>query len=78
MAQTQAVSNRPSIAGAPAERAAKILAKSLFRDLRKNGYSHQHIIALSSELIALVTEDIRGDVIDIDEHLEDRRTRGQG
>jgi len=37
----------------------KILAKSLFKELRGNGYSTQQILSLSTELIALVTQDLR-------------------
>lgn len=37
----------------------KILAKSLFKELRGNGYSTQQILSLSTELIELVTQDIR-------------------
>ncbi|MBI3071977.1 MAG: hypothetical protein HYY84_07610 [Deltaproteobacteria bacterium] len=40
------------------ERSAKILAKSFFRELKGNGYTHEQILALSTELIALVTSDI--------------------
>jgi hypothetical protein len=37
----------------------KILAKSLFKELRGNGYSPNQILNLSSELIELVTQDLR-------------------
>jgi broad-specificity NMP kinase len=37
----------------------KILAKSLFKELRGNGYSPNQILNLSSELIDLVTQDLR-------------------
>jgi hypothetical protein len=40
------------------ERSAKILAKSFFRELKGNGYTHEQILALSTELIGLVTSDI--------------------
>jgi hypothetical protein len=40
------------------ERALKILSKSLYRDLRQNGYEPKQIVALASELIAQVTTDI--------------------
>lgn len=43
---------------------AKILAKSLFKELRGNGYSPNQILSLSSELIELVTQDLR------DEHAQ--------
>jgi hypothetical protein len=37
----------------------KILAKSLFKELRGNGYSPNQILSLSTELIELVTQDLR-------------------
>ncbi len=42
-------------------RAARILARSLFRDMRANGYFNQQILALATELIDLVTQDMRGE-----------------
>jgi hypothetical protein len=40
------------------ERALRILSKSLYRDLRQNGYEPKQIVAFASELIAQVTTDI--------------------
>jgi hypothetical protein len=40
------------------ERQLRILSKSLYRDLRQNGYEPKQIVALASELIAQVTTDI--------------------
>ena len=37
----------------------QILAKSLFRELRGNGYSANHILGLTTELIDLVTQELR-------------------
>jgi hypothetical protein len=37
----------------------KILAKSLFKELRGNGYTTNQILSLSTELIDLVTQDLR-------------------
>ncbi len=37
----------------------RILAKSLFKELRGNGYSPNQILSLSTELIDLVTENLR-------------------
>jgi hypothetical protein len=39
----------------------RILAKSLFKELRGNGYSPNQILSLSTELIDLVTKDLRAD-----------------
>lgn len=43
------------------ERALRILSKSLYRDLRQNGYEPRQIVAVASELIEQVTTDIEGD-----------------
>jgi hypothetical protein len=43
------------------ERALRILSKSLYRDLRQNGYEPKQIVAVASELIAQVTSDISDD-----------------
>lgn len=40
-------------------RALSILARSLFRQMREQGYSSEQIIGLSSELIELVSHDLR-------------------
>ncbi|HET7754832.1 MAG TPA: hypothetical protein VFK85_13060 [Anaeromyxobacteraceae bacterium] len=40
-------------------KATQILAKSLFKELRGNGYSPNQILGLTTELIDLVTQDIR-------------------
>lgn len=39
----------------------KILAKSLFKELRGNGYSTNQILSLSTELIDLVTQDLKNE-----------------
>jgi hypothetical protein len=39
----------------------KILAKSLFKELRGSGYSPNQILGLSTELIDLVTQDLKSD-----------------
>ena len=41
-------------------KAAQILARSLFKELRGNGYSPNQILGLTTELIDLVTQDLRG------------------
>ena len=38
---------------------ARILARSFYRELRSRGYSASHLLALSSELIGLITDDLR-------------------
>ena len=41
------------------ERALKILSKSLYRELRQNGYEPKQIVALATEILGLVTSDIK-------------------
>lgn len=41
------------------ERGVSILARSLFKEMRTQGYSPDQIVSLSSELIGLVREDLR-------------------
>ncbi len=41
------------------DKALKIIAKSLFRELKENGYDPREIVSVSTELISLVTSDIR-------------------
>ena len=40
-------------------RALSILARSLFRQMREQGYSPEQIVGLSSELLELVSHDLR-------------------
>ena len=44
---------------APPDKAVKILAKSLFRQLKTQGYDTRQIIALSSELLGLETTEFK-------------------
>lgn len=37
----------------------KILAKSFFKELRENGYDHNAILAISSELLEQVTQELK-------------------
>jgi hypothetical protein len=37
----------------------KILAKSIYKELRQNGYTRNEIVAFSSELLGLVTTEIK-------------------
>lgn len=41
------------------ERAIKILAKSIFKELKSHGYETRQIVSLSSELLELVTSSFR-------------------
>ena len=56
----------PARNGVPApapnrEKALKILSKSIYKEQRQNGYEPKMIVALATELISLVTSDIKDD-----------------
>ena len=40
-------------------RALRILAKSVFRELKSSGYTRSDIVAFATELLSLVSSDIR-------------------
>ena len=40
-------------------RSLKIIAKSLFKELKENGYDTRQIVNLSTELLSLVTTELR-------------------
>lgn len=49
----------PATAALPnREKAIQILSKSIYRELRENGYEPKQIVALATEIISLVTTDI--------------------
>jgi hypothetical protein len=51
-----------SSAAAPnREKALQILSKSIYKELRENGYEPKQIVALASEIISLVTSDLNLD-----------------
>ena len=59
----QALATRATAPAVPnRERALKILSKSLYRELRQNGYEPKQIVALATEIVALVTSDMKEDV----------------
>jgi len=41
------------------DRSLKIIAKSLFKELKENGYDTRQIVNLSTELLSLVTSELR-------------------
>ena len=43
------------------DKALKIIARALFKELKQNGYDSRQIVSLSTELISLVTNDLRHD-----------------
>ncbi len=50
-----------ALSGHAQDRSLKIIAKSLFKELKANGFDNRHIVSLSTELIALVTSELRAD-----------------
>lgn len=46
------------------DKAMKIIAKSLYRELKQAGYNRRQILALTSELIELVTSEVRAEAKD--------------
>ena len=53
----------PKVAMPPQDRdkALKILAKSIFKELRSQGYEAKQIVGLATELLAQVTDDLTTD-----------------
>jgi hypothetical protein len=45
-------------------RAIQILAKNIYREFRSNGFSERDVMALSTELLALVTHEVRAQMPD--------------
>ncbi len=43
------------------DKALKILSKSIYKEMRQNGYEPKQIVALATELISLVTSDMKED-----------------
>jgi hypothetical protein len=60
MTQTKAATHSP-VVSPNREKALKILSKSIYKELRQNGYEPKQIVALASELISQVTSDIKDD-----------------
>jgi hypothetical protein len=55
------MSNTTSSIPAAEPRALRILAKSVFRELKTTGYSRSDIVAFATEMLSLVSSDIRGE-----------------
>ena len=45
------------------EKALKILAKSIFKELKSQGYETKQIVGLATELLSQVTEDLHTDSV---------------
>jgi len=48
-----------SIAPPQGPRALRILAKSVFRELKSSGYSRSDMVAFATEMLSLVSSDLR-------------------
>jgi hypothetical protein len=57
----QLIEREPNSPRAEREKAVKILAKSIFRELKANGYEARDFVALSTELLSLLTSEIKPD-----------------
>lgn len=52
--------SRSAVESTPSQpRALRILAKSTFRELKSSGYSRSDILAFATEMLSLVSTDIR-------------------
>ncbi len=49
----------PPTTGHESSRALRILAKSVFRELKSSGYTRSDMVSFTTELLSLVTSDIR-------------------
>ena len=56
--KTQAAALIPAAPAPNREKALQILSKSIYKELRENGYEPKQIVALASEIISLVTSDL--------------------
>jgi hypothetical protein len=63
MTQTTPVVRDAAVTPLPnREKALKILSKSIYKELRQNGYEPRQIVALATEIVSLVTSDIKDDI----------------
>lgn len=46
--------------GARDPRALAILAKTIYRELRSSGYTERDVVALTGELLGMVTSEVKG------------------
>jgi len=56
--KTQAAAIIPATPAPNREKALQILSKSIYKELRENGYEPKQIVSLASEIISLVTTDL--------------------
>ncbi len=60
MKETMTPTKTPTSASAH-QRALKILAKSVYRELKSSGYERRDMIAFTTELLDLVTNEMKAD-----------------
>ncbi len=51
----------PTPSARPDPKALRILAKSIFKELRAQGYTPQQVLSFATEIVSLVTSDIAHD-----------------
>lgn len=56
--QPEVLNSQSAALGPDRNAAARILARSFYKELRENGYTPKQLLALSTELIELITEDL--------------------
>lgn len=42
-------------------RTVEVIAKDVYRELRRSGFSERDVLSLAGELLSLVTHDVRGE-----------------
>jgi len=55
---------------ATSQKAVRILSKSIYRELKQNGYEPSQIVALATELLGQVTSDINADALELSSRLD--------
>lgn len=58
---SEATMSNPTPSNQP--RALRILAKSVFRELKSSGYNPSEILAFANEMLSLVTTDLRDESV---------------
>ncbi len=52
-------SSNPVRTDAPDTKSARVLARAILKDLQGQGYAPEHVLALTTELLGLVADDLR-------------------
>jgi hypothetical protein len=61
LAPQPANANTASLSNLDRSAGARILARSFYRELRASGYTPKQLLALSTELIDLITQDLQAE-----------------